>query len=753
MFGSAIASRFQTLINRIGNSSFMNRRSFIVHGGSAAVASVLPRAAGLAQTPAPGKERGEPFTWSSGEISFFFQVAGGHLRQGLLLPANATQPVIQSIGVEVAVQYDNENSPDQGMKLGMGQPGLRLGYADKRTEIHELGERLILRQIDEGSQLQVESLYQAVKGCAVVRRWTRLTNKGSHPLGINYTSSAMLHGLAPAQAFEEELRIHLAFNSWMSEAQWNSLKPSELGLVENERTSWSEACASSIGSWSSGKFLPMAMVENVKEGLTWFWQIEHNGSWYWEVSNTSERGIRANDVYAYIGGPDDLHADAWKQLKPGQSYETVPVAVGCVRGGFEEAVAQLTQYRRRLRQNTMSRPPDRLPVIFNDYMNCLWADPTEAKELPMIEAAAAVGCEYYVIDAGWYAKLHEDWSPTLGTWLPSEERWPHGLQFTLDKIRSAGMVPGLWLEPEVAGARSQLAATRPSDWFLQRHGERVLRNSRYMLDFRNPQVTSYLSDVVRRLADAYGIGYIKMDYNVNTLTGTDLNADSPGQGLLEHNRAVQRWLDQMLQEFPALVIENCASGGSRMDYAMLARLQIQSMSDQEDYRRLPSRLVGSTAAVLPEQLGIWAYPLASADEDQASFNMVTAMSCRIHQSGRLDSLSPAASAQVRRAIAIYKSEIRPHLATSIPFYPLGTPAISRKTEPVALGMRSPERTFLYAWRLEGASEVKIPIRTGQPRFFSLPTWKLRCNETPTASPYSSRAPTWAVCSPSSDSFF
>ena len=44
-------------------------------------------------------------------------------------------------------------------------------------------------------------------------------------------------------------------------------------------------------------------------------------------------------------------------------------------------------------------------------MNCLWGDPTEAKELPMIAAAAKAGCEYFVIDAGWYADLHEDWSP------------------------------------------------------------------------------------------------------------------------------------------------------------------------------------------------------------------------------------------------------------------------------------------------------------------------------------------------------
>ena len=341
----------------------MNRRSFIVRAGSAAVASVLPCAAGLTQNGAPapgqGKKPVEPLTWSTGELSFLFEIAAGHLRQGTLLPADATPRGIstnrQSIGVEVALQFDNENSPDQGMKLGMGQPGFASSTQTSKQKL----------TIWENAHPPPDGRGFATAGRIVLSGRERLRrrapmdesdHKGTRPLGINYLSSAMLHGLAPAQAFEDDLRIHLAFNSWMSEAQWHSLKPSELGMVENERTSWSEACASSIGSWSSGKFLPMAMLENVRDGLTWFWQIEHNGSWYWEVSNTSERGIHANDTYAYIGGPDDLHADAWKQLKPGESYETVPVAVGCVRGGFEEAVAQLTQYRRRLRQSTVSHP-------------------------------------------------------------------------------------------------------------------------------------------------------------------------------------------------------------------------------------------------------------------------------------------------------------------------------------------------------------------------------------------------------------
>ena len=194
----------------------------------------------------------------------------------------------------------------------------------------------------------------------------------------------------------------------------------------------------------------MGLVENTELGVTWFWQIEHNGTWHWELANTQDKA-----VYAYVGGPDELHGHAWKNLQPGETYTTVPAAVGCVRGGFDQAVDALTRYRRtaclRPRADTHN-----LPVIYNDYMNSLEGDPTTAKELPLIEAAAAAGCEYFVIDAGWYAELNEDWWGSVGAWQPSKSRFPGGLQEVLDRIRAKGMVPGLWLEPEVIGIHSPL---------------------------------------------------------------------------------------------------------------------------------------------------------------------------------------------------------------------------------------------------------------------------------------------------------
>ncbi|PYX37811.1 MAG: alpha-galactosidase [Acidobacteria bacterium] len=695
---------------RGGALIYMDRRIFLVSSGALTFSAFAPSLSRFA----PASTSSEPFQWKTNELVFSFDVSAGRLRQKALVPLGLTLPAgDHSSGPEVALQCSGENSPDQGMKSGVGEPGARLLFAGQREESTASGKRLVCMHTDPILKLKIESVYEAFAGVPVVRRYARVTNTGSSPVGIEFLSSAMLHGLAAPQAYDRELRIHVALNSWMAEGQWHTLRPSEMGFVENERTSWSEARAESIGSWSTERYLPMAMVENTRLGLTWFWQIEHNGSWYWEISNISARDNYADDVYAYLGGPDDLHSAAWKGLNPGQTYQTVPVAIGCVQGGFSNAVEALTRYRRVVCEKSHRRN-SQCPVIFNDYMNCLWADPTEEKELPMIAAAAKAGCEYFVIDAGWYADIKEDWSQTIGAWQPSSTRWPHGLKFVLDQIRLAGMVPGLWLEPEVAGAKS-LLAQKPDNWFFVRHGKRVLKNSRFLLDFRNPEVTAYLDQVFARLVNEYGVGYIKMDYNVDSLQGTELNADSVGQGLLEHNRAHLSWLDGILNRYPDLVIENCGSGGGRMDYAMLSRLQIQSMTDQENYLRLPAILVGASAAVLPEQLAIWSYPLANADADQASFNMVTAMMCRIHQSGRLDSLSAPAGKQVAEGIRVYRDLLRKDIPEAVPFYPAGLSDVTDFKTPVALGMKSPRRTLLAVWRIEGPAEVKIPWPYGDAR--------------------------------------
>jgi len=349
-----------------------NRRVFLKSTGAVAAGLLAPKLQAMSVLA----DVGSTFVWQAGKLLFNFEISEGRLRQRRLIPNGLTlKSNDMSSGVEVALQCSGENSPDQGMKSAMGEPGRRLRFVEKREESAGKIRRLVLVHADELLKLRVESVYEAIPHLSVVRRYSRVTNEGSSTTGIEFLSSAMLHGLADPQNYDHELRIHLAVNSWMSEAQWHTLRPSEMGFVENERTSWSEAQAGSVGSWSTERYLPMAIVQNLRLGLTWFWQVEHNGSWYWELSNSTFRGIRADNVYAYIGGPDDLHSAAWKGLKPGETYQTVPVAIGVVEGGFAQAVEALTHYRRTA---CMKPRVDnaKCSVIFNDYMNCLWGDPT-----------------------------------------------------------------------------------------------------------------------------------------------------------------------------------------------------------------------------------------------------------------------------------------------------------------------------------------------------------------------------------------
>ncbi|MBV9269044.1 MAG: alpha-galactosidase, partial [Acidobacteriaceae bacterium] len=392
----------------------MNRRTFLIRAGAAgASAALTPHS--FSQTEEANAT--EKFSWKCGQLEFNFSVIGGRLTQHVLLPdsVRADDSVRRWSGLEVGLLCTGEDSPDSGMKQSGGLPGQRLKFIRKHEQQTGGGKLLTLHHTDADLHLDVQSYYEAFEGLLVVRRHVEIGNTGEQPVGIEYLSSAMLHGLADPEHYDRELKIWLPYNSWMAEGQWHTFRPSELGFVENMRTSWSQASAGSVGSWSTEKYLPMAVVENTTLGVAWFWQIEHNGSWYWEVSNVAARGIRASDVYAYLGGPDQLHSQAWKNLQPGTTYKTVPVAIGCVRGGFQEAVQALTQYRQQV---CVRKRPARVlcPVIFNDYMNCLWGDPTEQKELPLIDAATAAGCEYFVIDAGWYAEQHEDWSSTVGSW-------------------------------------------------------------------------------------------------------------------------------------------------------------------------------------------------------------------------------------------------------------------------------------------------------------------------------------------------
>ena len=112
----------------------MNRRRFLASSGVAAFAAFVPSVSRFALADVPNKT----FEWKTNELTFTFDVTAGKLRQKRVVPAGAPPDAGDSSGVEVALQCSGENSPDQGMKSGMGQPGARLIFVGTRRGIHSL---------------------------------------------------------------------------------------------------------------------------------------------------------------------------------------------------------------------------------------------------------------------------------------------------------------------------------------------------------------------------------------------------------------------------------------------------------------------------------------------------------------------------------------------------------------------------------------------------------------------------------------
>ena len=611
--------------------------------------------------------------------------------------------------VEINISGLDRPLERHGNKYIITAPGYRMKFKDFTDTANQNGRLIEVTTYDEPTGIEAVSHYQFYNDISVVRSWTTVKNTGDKPRTLEYVSSFNLNGIEKEGLLpqDKKLKIHVIHNSWQREMCHRTYTLPEIGLSQTQPSEFQHSskvfALNNVGNWSTKEYIPMGAVENTETGSILFFQIEHNGSWHWEISD------QEGHLYLQLSGPTEIESHFSKVLKPQEEFESVTCAAGVAQAddmpAFDNAMAQLTRYRRLIRRRNNDN--ERLAVIFNDYMNCLWGDPTEEKEYPLIDAAAKAGCEYFCIDAGWYAD--GAWWDEVGEWEVSKKRFPNGLRPVTDYIRSKGMIPGVWLEIEVMGINCPLLKDRCDDsWFFTRHGERVYDRMRYQLDYRNKAVRDFADSVIDRLVDEYGIGYIKMDYNIEPGIGTERDADSFGDGLLGHERAYIDWLKGVFKRHPSLIIENCSSGGMRIDYRMLSEYSIQSTSDQDDYKRYCTIAANSPAALCPEQSAIWSYPKTDGDREEVVFNMVNALLLRIHQSGHLAYINEESGALVSEAIKLYR-EIRRDIKTAVPFWSLG---MSRFDDDyVSLGLRCEnESAYIALWRREGSEDtVTLPI--------------------------------------------
>ena len=599
---------------------------------------------------------------------------------------------------EIQESGGNQNDHHGNKKTG-SSPGKDMKYVGHKLYKNQYGTKLEIIAQDEKGLCAIAHM-QFYDGVCVVRSWTELENKGAEDRTIEFVTSFNLVGIDKEgeRDWPDKTRVGIAHNTWQSECQWREYTPQELGLYKPYSFSLKRITASGTGTWPSAEYLPIGYITNTETESTVFWQIETACSWEWEIS------IMARQLYLSLCGATFSDNGWYKTLRTGDKFVSDKTAVAFVKGDWQDANIEMTKYRRIIRRKNADN--ESMAVIFNDFMNCLVGDATTEKLIPLIDAAAETGCGYFCIDAGWYDD--EPWWDGAGEWLPAKGRCPGGIEEPIKDISQKGMVSGLWLELEVMGINCPMAKKVPDNWFFVRNGKRVIDHSRYQLDYRNPEVRAYADSVIDRLVGEYGVGYIKMDYNINAGVGTEIDADSFGDGLRQHTDAYLDWLDGVFERYPDLIIENCGSGGQRMTYAYLSKHSIQSVTDQEDYRNMASIASACATALTPEQAAMWSYPQRDGDRDEVVFNMVNAMLLRVHQSGHLGEISKDRLALVKEGIDVYKS-IRDDIKTGYPVFPLG---LTNLGDPYsAFGIDAGDKLYLAVWRVNSdESEKFIPLR-------------------------------------------
>ena len=224
-------------------------------------------------------------------------------------------------------------------------------------------------------------------------------------------------------------------------------------------------------------------------------------------------------------------------------------------------------YRRRLARGYW-RDRER-PILINNW-EATYFNFTEEKLLQLASRAQKCGIELFVLDDGWFGARSSS-KAGLGDWEANRDRLPNGLSGLAQKIEALGMKFGLWIEPEMVNADSDLFRTHP-DWILQVPGRTPCHGRyQYVLDFSRQEILDYIYEKIASILESASISYIKWDMNrsLSDVWSRGVSARQQGEVFHRYILGVYQMYERLTTRFPDILFESCASGGARFDAGML----------------------------------------------------------------------------------------------------------------------------------------------------------------------------------------
>ena len=470
--------------------------------------------------------------------------------------------------------------------------------------------------------------------------YVTVKNCGTENFDLVSLQSFCINGLTPFEKDDapECLTLHKMLSYWSAEGRPLSQSAEEL----NFESCWTKNAVKSekisqVGTMPCRRYFPFYALEDHKNKVTWAARLAWAGSWQMEA-------YRHGDNISLSGGLADYETGHWfKTLAPGESITTPIAYITCVQGGRDEACQALTEPLEGNYKAVNQREEDLSP-LYNEYCTT-WGTPTHEKIKQQLESLKALGLGYFVIDAGWYkSKGAEDYT---GDYEINKKAFP-SLKETAELIRSYGIEPGIWFEFEVSESN-----TVDISLLLHRNSKLIRSFYRCFLDMSNAKTHEYIHSKVTKLLEENDFKYIKVDYNDTYGIGAD-GCESLGEKLRQNVEGIYRFFDELQERIPGLVVENCSSGGHRLEPSMMGRSSMSSFSDAHECLEIPIIAANLQRLVLPRQSQVWAVLRKEDSLKRLNYSMAATFLGRCCISGDITELSNTQMEIVKNAVFLYK---------------------------------------------------------------------------------------------------
>ena len=399
----------------------------------------------------------------------------------------------------------------------------------------------------------------------VARREDVIINRSLHPVVI-YGYSALTH-------LWGVYRLYTQANFWTLENQgkWETLTHGGRELM----TRGARPC---LG------VTPYLALHDTESNLAMATHLLQNGDWFLRVEtneNPADPAITlstgpAYDSLAYTLAPGE------EVLASHVLFQSLP------KTEPESGAAPLHRWL----INDAGKQTKTIPVEFNTWFYDF--ENLNEKELSLeLDAAAALGCEAFTIDAGWYGQSEGGWATQVGDWREKTNGAFYGnMRAFADKVRKKGLVFGIWIEPERFGKNTPVVKEHP-EWFYPDGG------GFYCPDLDNKDVAAYIYDLIAEVIDRYGAGWVKIDFN------HALGRDPHGKAHMGYTRQFWKIIDRLRKRYPKIIIENCASGGFRVDIESQKHFDTSFISDNVNLYDMLRIAEGAALRVLPGRTMRW----------------------------------------------------------------------------------------------------------------------------------------------------